>query len=227
MRSFWTKDSPTQKDYRWCLSTSLSWVMTAYTKPKCMSQSWSPAVDASRLFFCQRGFLWSSGVARFSRHRFNRLRGHNLVAWPVQSGCLPFGRLLTKVRRQSATRHRLVAVRPAAASAPWCRGKPQHMASRSHGQRPSLPGVFQRNVEASNHLDPLHSNKVAAQWSAVNSGGGYAVCNQIHGAGKRAQTLFHFAPQPNCSVNPTPTSYACGYPPCYALRCGLPRALGF
>ena len=35
-----------------------------------------------------------------------------------QSGCLPFGSLLTTVRRQSATRHRLVAGRPAAASAP-------------------------------------------------------------------------------------------------------------
>ena len=43
--------------------------------------------------------------------------GHNLVAWPVQSGCLPFGSLLTKVRRQSAIRHRLVAARPSAASA--------------------------------------------------------------------------------------------------------------
>ena len=44
--------------------------------------------------------------------------GDNLVAWPVQSGCLSFGSLLTTVRRQSATRHRLVAGRPAAASAP-------------------------------------------------------------------------------------------------------------
>ena len=69
--------------------------------------------------------------------------GHNLVAWPVQSGCLPFGSLLTTVRRQSAIRHRLVAARPSAASALWCRGKPQHLASRSHGLWPSLPGVCQ------------------------------------------------------------------------------------
>ena len=145
--------------------------------------------------------------------------GHNLVAWPVQSGCLPFGSLLTTVQRQSAMRHRHFAVRPAAASAPWCRGKPTHMASRSHGQRPSLPGVFQRNVEASSHRSPLHGNKVAAQWSAVNSGGGYAVCNQIHGTGKRAQILFHFAPRPNWSFNRTFTSFA-------GNRL-LTRALGF
>ena len=44
--------------------------------------------------------------------------GHDLVAWPVQSSCLPFGSLLTTVWRRSATRHRLVAGRPAAASAP-------------------------------------------------------------------------------------------------------------
>jgi hypothetical protein len=31
--------------------------------------------------------------------------------------------------------------------------------------------------------------------------------------------------QPNCLVKPTPTSSACGYPPCFALRRGLPRAL--
>jgi len=36
-----------------------------------------------------------------------------------------------------------------------------------------------------------------------------------------------FAPQPNRLVKPTPTSSACWYPPCFALRCGLPRALGF
>ena len=60
-----------------------------------------------------------------------------------QSGCLSFGSLLATVRRQSAIRHRLVAVRPSAASAPWCRGKPQHLASRSHGHWPSLLGVLQ------------------------------------------------------------------------------------
>ena len=35
-----------------------------------------------------------------------------------------------------------------------------------------------------------------------------------------------FAPQPNWAVKPTPTSCACGCPPCSALRRGLPRALG-
>ena len=60
-----------------------------------------------------------------------------------QSGCLSFGSLLTATRHQSAIRHRLAAVRPAAASALWCRGKPPHLASRSHGLWPSLPGVCQ------------------------------------------------------------------------------------
>jgi len=33
-------------------------------------------------------------------------------------------------------------------------------------------------------------------------------------------------PQPNFSVKPTPTSFACRFPACCALRCGLPVALG-
>ena len=79
---------------------------------------------------------------------------------------------------------------------------------------------------SSSHCRLLHGSKVAAQCSAANPRGGYAVRNQIRGKGKRAQTLFHFAPQPNFSVKPTPTSSACGFPSCYALRCGLPVALG-
>ena len=34
-----------------------------------------------------------------------------------------------------------------------------------------------------------------------------------------------FAQRPNWLVKPTPTSSACGCPPCFALRRGLPRAL--
>jgi hypothetical protein len=36
-----------------------------------------------------------------------------------------------------------------------------------------------------------------------------------------------FSPQPNVSVKPTPTSFTCGFPARFALRCGLPVALGF
>lgn len=36
-----------------------------------------------------------------------------------------------------------------------------------------------------------------------------------------------FAQRPNYLVKPTPTSSACWSSPCFALRCGLPRALGF
>ena len=92
---------------------------------------------------CHRRFLFGRSLRALQGTDLTGFAGHNLVARPVQSSCLPFGSLLTKVRRQSAIRHRLVAVRPAAASALWCRGKPPHMASRIHGQRPSLPGVFQ------------------------------------------------------------------------------------
>ena len=35
-----------------------------------------------------------------------------------------------------------------------------------------------------------------------------------------------YAQRPNCLVKPTPTSSACGFPACFALRCGLPLALG-
>ena len=104
----------------------------------------SPAIDAATIYSpASAAFSGARALRIFQGTDLPGFAGHNLVAWPVQSGCLPFGSLLTAVRRQSAIRHRLVAVRPAAASAPWCRGKPQHMASRSHGQRPSLPGVFQ------------------------------------------------------------------------------------
>jgi hypothetical protein len=35
-----------------------------------------------------------------------------------------------------------------------------------------------------------------------------------------------FSPQPNFAVKPTPTSFACWFPARFALRCGLPVALG-
>ena len=104
----------------------------------------SPAIDASTIYSpAGAAFCSARALCVFQGTDLSGFAGHNLAAWPVQSGCLPFGSLLTKVRRQSAIRHRLVAVRPAAASALWCRGKPQHRASRSHGLWPSLPGVFQ------------------------------------------------------------------------------------
>ena len=53
--------------------------------------------------------------------------------------------------------------------------------------------------------------------------GGYA----IPWKAMRASAIFHFAPQPNFAVKPTPTSSACRFPARFALRCGLPVALGF
>ena len=44
--------------------------------------------------------------------------------------------------------------------------------------------------------------------------------------GLRAPHALYCAHQPNSAVKPTPTSSACGCPPCFALRRGLPRALG-
>ena len=43
--------------------------------------------------------------------------------------------------------------------------------------------------------------------------------------GLRAPHALYCAHQPNSAVKPTPTSSACGCPPCFALRRGLPRAL--
>ncbi|CAH0354830.1 hypothetical protein AQB9606_03963 [Aquabacterium sp. CECT 9606] len=126
----------------------------------------SPAIDASTIYSPAGAAFCSARALRvFQGTDLTGFAGHNLVARPVQSGCLPCGSLLTTVRRQSAIRHRHVAARPSAGSAPWYRGKPQHMASRSHGQRPSLPGVFQSSVAASSHRGPLHGNKLASQWS--------------------------------------------------------------
>lgn len=45
--------------------------------------------------------------------------------------------------------------------------------------------------------------------------------------GLRAPHALYCAHQPNSAVKPTPTSSACGCPPCFALRRGLPRALAF
>ena len=45
--------------------------------------------------------------------------------------------------------------------------------------------------------------------------------------GLRAPHALYCAHQPNSAVKPTPTSSACGCPPCFALRRGLPRALDF
>ncbi len=52
--------------------------------------------------------------------RFGALQASSSATWrsaKPQSGCLPRGSLLTNQLRQSATRHRLVAGRPTAASA--------------------------------------------------------------------------------------------------------------
>ena len=103
----------------------------------------SPAIDASTIYSPTGAAFCSARALRvFQGTDLTGFAGHNLVARPVQLGRLPCGSLLTTVQRQVAIRHRHVAARPSAGSAPWCRGKPQHMASRSHGQRPSLPCVF-------------------------------------------------------------------------------------
>src|SRR3990167_3952107 len=97
---------------------------------------------------------------------------------------------------------------------------PQRSVPKGHGRF----GKVTLNIQAI--VASRRAKNIAAQWSAANPGSGYAVRHQIHGTGKQAKTLFQFAPQPNCSINPTPTSSACGYPARFALRCGLPRALG-
>ena len=99
--------------------------------------------------FRRHCFLWNSRSGHFSRHRFVRLRGSQLggKAKP-QSGCLPFGSLLTTAVRLRASRHRLIAGRPAAA---------QVHHSLTASQRTNHHGILldQSHVENSSHCRPL------------------------------------------------------------------------
>ena len=137
----------------------------------------SPAIDASNIYSpAGAAFSGARALCVFQGTDLTGFAGHNLVARPVQSGCLPCGSLLTTVRRQSAIRHRHVAARPSAGSAPWCRGKPQHIASRSHGQRPSLPGVCRLCGELGKRQASSFSE--TARLSAVCE---YSPVGQAHG----------------------------------------------
>ena len=71
-------------------------------------------------------FMFGASAAR--RHAIGR-GAH------AQSGCLSFGSLLTNQQRQSATRHRFVAGRPAAASARLGALASQRTTARSRGIR--------------------------------------------------------------------------------------------
>jgi len=70
--------------------------------------------------------------------RFGALLASILSTWrsaKSQSGCLSYGSLLTNQQRQSATRHRYVAGRPAAASARLGALASQRTTARSRGIR--------------------------------------------------------------------------------------------
>ena len=157
----------------------------------------SLAIDASTL--CA-----SVGAAFFGVRALRVLQGtdltgfagHNLVAWPVQSRRLPFGSLLTKVRRQSAMRHRLVAARPSAVSAPCCRGKPQHMASRSHGLGHHCLAFFKVTLK----LQTIAGHCMATKWRHNGR-------QSIQGAAMRFAIKF--------------TARACGLKPSSTSRPGL------
>jgi hypothetical protein len=60
---------------------------------------------------------------------------------------------------------------------------------------------FQSHVKHSSYRCHLLGHKITAQCSPANPGSCCAAFNQIHGKGKRAQTHFHFAPQPNLAFN--------------------------
>ena len=78
----------------------------------------SHTIDASTIYSpASAAFSGARTLRIFQGTDLTGIAGHNLVAWPVQSGCLPCGSLLTAMQRQSAIRHRLMAGRPAAASA--------------------------------------------------------------------------------------------------------------
>ena len=161
----------------------------------------------------------------------------------AQSGCLPFGSLLTTVGRQSATGHRLGGLlscgsqHNAISSPRLFRSSSSRRSSTCGGSR---LGVFQ---PVAANLD-LCKNQVSHGQSACRRPAGTCASGRMsahhakgvqhakvkHPAAKQGLLLLigcFFSHQPNFAVKPTPTSSACRFPARFALRCGLPVALGF
>jgi len=95
-------------------------------------------------------FMFGASAAR--RHAIGR-GAH------AQSGCLSFGSLLTNQQRQSATRHRFVAGRPAAASA---------RLGALAGQRTNIPQPW--------HSPPLLGARIRQQHSSCNEAVSAMLC---------------------------------------------------
>ena len=111
--------------------------------------------------------LFSLVLRRWSSFQAQRLLAlWSSTRWCGQSpsGCLPFGSLLTEVQCQSAIRHRLMAGRPAAASARFS------VVASHHTRHPAVM-AFGRHCLAFSQIhsqfEALHSSvKQAGRWPA-------------------------------------------------------------
>ena len=145
----------------------------------------SLAIDASAVCasFCAASFV-GRALRVLQGTDLTGFAGHNLVA------------------RQSLN----LAVCPSAACSPPLFANVPHAiaSSRAVLRRPRFTGVSRQAIAqtiTAYCLSKVTLNiQATAQCSAANPRGGYVFRNQIHGKGKRAQTLFHFAPPPNLAV---------------------------
>jgi len=191
-----------------------------------------------RFIVCQRCFLWCSCVGHLSRHSANRLSGLqrgglanlNRAVCPSAACSSPCG---AKVPHAIAVAGLLSCGSQlnAISSPRLLRPSPSRHASTGGGSQ------FVFKYQGPWHF---HGQNLLRLFPACGTSGTIP-SSQTKGELAHA-TLKHHSPprhgrlvllgrslshQPNCSVNPTPTSSACGYPARFALRCGLPLALGF
>jgi hypothetical protein len=136
-------------------------------------------------------------LMHWSTFKVQRLSARLFATWwhgKSPTGCLPFGSLLTKVRRQSSIRHRLVAGRPAAASAAF-----GIMASKKIQARLASFKVTLNIQRAAGHCTTSKSRHNGQ--NMAHKGAALKFTAQIHGKAKLVSSRFHSAPRPNWSFN--------------------------
>ena len=158
----------------------------------------------------------------------------------AQSGCLPFGRLLITVRRQSATRRRCggscpSAVRTTPSACQGCSGHRQvgrhplavvHGFALSNGWRRTWTSARIKCHTGSPSIVGLQAHVHQAECLLITQRE-FRHAKVKHPAAKQGLLVLigcSFSPQPNFSVNGTPTSLLASARPCGRP---LPRALGF
>ena len=154
----------------------------------------------------------------------------------AQSGCLPVGSLLITVRRQSATCHcrggllSFGSQHNAISSPRLLRPSPKRHAPTCGGSRPARKHQGRSYFHGSKSLllipGYLHVRHNSIQSHKGELGHATAKHHSPSRHGRFVLVGRSLSPQPNFAVKPTPTSSACRFPACCALRCGLPVALG-